>query len=425
METKTPEELRNLFWEEDRLNGSIIKSQYDQIKEVIRKKDLEWGKSQLKKIKKHAINETAFYKDLNENDLFPVINKTIILNNYDTFKARSGFIYPLHVSSTSGSTGTPFSIMQDYKKRCRTIADLKVFGELADYPSHERMIFFRVLNNHFKRTKDQEDRENIYYIDSSLLDEEHLYSMIQVILEKQPRIIFSYSSTLVELSKFAEKKGYCKNDFSLKSILCAGEGISEKDRQQMSEIFGCKVFRRYSDMELGILAQDMGDGGKYHLNIGSYYFECLKLNSDEPVNPGEIGRIVITDLFNYAFPIIRYDTGDIGVLGYEDNVPFFSEIFGRSRDVVYTPEGILVSPAKISTSMWGLKGLKQWQFIQETNNEYTICLNGDQGLDTLMIYNNIKEIFGPNAIISIKLVDEIPILSSNKRRAIINRNIEK
>lgn len=37
------------------------------------------------------------------------------------------------------------------------------------------------------------------------------------------------------------------------------------------------------------------------------------MDSDEPAEPGELGRIVITDLFNYAFPILRYDNGDTAV----------------------------------------------------------------------------------------------------------------
>lgn len=417
----SPELLRAAFWEDDKKNGGVIRCQYEQIKEVLASKDMAWVETQYQKIKAHAIKETEFYKNFQVTDAFPVMNKSLLIQNMEACKARAGFDGPLHISYTSGSTGTPFSVIQDYRKRKRTIADLKVFGELCDYPSHERMIFFRIINEKLHRTKEQEDRENIYYVDSSILDSTHLQRMVDVILEKNPRIIFSYSSTLVELSKYIETTNITPDQFSMHAVLNAGEALADEDRRRMERVFGCKVYRRYSDMEMGILGQDFGGGGAYVLNYGSYYFECLKLDSDEPAKDGEIGRIVVTDLFNYALPMIRYDTGDLGVMQHrEGEFPRLLEIYGRSRDCVYTPEGALLSPAKISTSMWGIAGLKQWQFIQNSKDEYTVRLNGTSELDTQAVLDKLRIILGNQAHICAKLEDDIPVLSSNKRRAIIN-----
>ena len=56
------------------------------------------------------------------------------------------------------------------------------------------MVFFRVLNSKLHRTPEIEDKENIYYIDSSDLGERHLGEMVAAVIEKKPRIVFSYSS---------------------------------------------------------------------------------------------------------------------------------------------------------------------------------------------------------------------------------------
>ena len=334
---------------------------------------------------------------------------------------RGGYETPVHISSTSGSTGTPFSVIQDLRKRKRTIADLKVFGELCNYPSHERMVFFRVINSKLHRTAEQEDRENIYYIDSSDLGDEHLEQMKNVILEKKPRIVFSYSSTLIELAKYIERTGIPAEGFTMQSVLTGGEGLSDENRKLLEKVFGCTVYRRYSDMEMGILGQDTGDGSEYSLNWGSYYFECLKLDRDEPVEPGEAGRIVVTDLFNYAFPMIRYDTGDLGIMDSSKNeeFPVLKEIYGRVRDCVYAVNGTLISPAKIFVTMWGSKAIKQWQFIQENKDSYVLKLNCSDKIDSEMYISKFKEILGETADIKIEIVDEIPVTSSNKRRAVI------
>lgn len=412
---------QGLEFREDMNMGGAIFNQYEEIKRVLCNKDMAWVEERLRDIKHHEIEQTEFYKDYKVTDEFPVVNKMTLIENHDACLAKAGYQTPTHVSSTSGSTGTPFSVTQDFKKRNRTIADLKVFGELCDYPSHERMVFFRVINAKLHRTPEQEDRENIYYIDSSDLGDAHLEEMKNALLDKKPLIAFSYSSTLVELAKYIDCTGIPKEGFSMKSVLTGGEGLSEENRKLLERVFGCTVYRRYSDMELGILGQDMGNGSEYVLNWGSYYFETLKLDSDEPTEPGEAGRIVITDLFNYAFPMIRYDTGDLGILDNSDpnELPKLKEIYGRVRDCVYATDGRLISPAKVSVMMWGSDGVKQWQFIQETKMNYVLKLNCEKRVDAEVYIEKFKALLGKNADIEVQLVDEIPVTSSNKRRAVI------
>ena len=40
----------------------------------------------------------------------------------------------------------------------------------------------------------------------------------------------------------------------------------------------------------------------------------LPQDCDEPAEPGELGRIVVTDYYNKTFPMVRYDTGDTGMM---------------------------------------------------------------------------------------------------------------
>lgn len=417
----TPEELRKEFWENDIKSGGGILNQYLEIKRVLEENDLEWCKSKLKDIKSYAIANTEFYSHYSIDDEFPVVNKSVMIENYKAFKATCSVPEPIHISSTSGSTGMPFSVEQDAVKRKRHIADLKVFGELCDYPSHERMVCFRATIEHFHRTSEQEERENIYYIESGNLSDDCLANMVRAIIEKKPRIILAYASTIVELAKYIERVGKTKSGFSMKSVLTMSEAISEGDRKLAESVFGCTVYRRYSDMEMGILGQDMGNGSAYKLNWGSYYFEILKLDSDKPVEEGEVGRIVVTDLFNHAFPMIRYDTGDLGAFIKNGNRIELKDVFGRRVDSVYDCENNLLSPHVITNSMWGLEHIRQWQFVQTGNGEYKIVLNADKkDVDETFFIDNFKRILGQKAQISIEYVDEIPVLSSGKRKYIIN-----
>ena len=103
----------------------------------------------------------------------------------------------------------------------------------------------------------------------------------------------------------------------------------------------------------------------------------------------------------------------------ENSLPYLKEIFGRSRDCVYTTSGTLISPAKISVMMWGAVGVKQWQFIQNKQFNYVLKLNIEKEIDEESLANKFKTILGEDAVIDIEYVDEIPVQSSNKRRAVI------
>lgn len=416
---------RVFFWSTDLFNNrGRIYHQYKNILDYLTQTNHSNRVDKFIEIKKHAIENTDFYSKMKIEDIFPVVNKDIIRHNYGAFKSKTGFELPLHISSTSGSTGTPFSIVQDHVKRCRNIADLKAFGQLFGYKSHFPMLFFRIKNERLQRTrtKVREFLENIYYIDSSNLDDVNLEKWRELLLKKKPHTIFSYPTTLEIFVDFLERKGDSSNAFKIQRILTAGEMIPQNTINRLERLFGCSLIRRYSNMELGILAQDMGSQDRrYLLNTSSYYFECLSLDSDEPVKFGELGRIVITDLFNYAMPLIRYDTGDLGIFEEDSNTSemYLKEIYGRSRDCIYSTRGGVISPAAISVKMWGLDKVKQWQFVQNNKNEYYLKINSDECLNTGQIILKLKELLGDDANIQIEYLTEIPVLSSNKRKAVI------
>ena len=71
--------------------------------------------------------------------------------------------------------------------------------------------------------------------------------------------------------------------------------------------------RSYGNNENGFLACQVGEEDRYTVDLYNFYIEMLRLDSDDPVKPGELGRIVVTDFYNKAFPMIRYDTGDTGI----------------------------------------------------------------------------------------------------------------
>ena len=80
--------------------------------------------------------------------------------------------------------------------------------------------------------------------------------------------------------------------------------------------------------------------------------------------PGEVGKLIITDLRNSAMPLIRYDTGDLASMEEEcecgRGFPVFGELQGRQNDFIPTKLGLL--PALSVMSKFGNEFV---HFIQE------------------------------------------------------------
>ena len=67
---------------------------------------------------------------------------------------------------------------------------------------------------------------------------------------------------------------------------------------------------------------------------------------------GELARIVVTDLFNYAMPLIRYDTGDLAVVEkHEKYGKVITSIEGRRTDFIYNTSGDVLSPYSVINNM--------------------------------------------------------------------------
>ena len=161
------------FWLGDmRTNKGLIYRQYREIRKVNELAGISFADVQLERLKQYAKEHVPFYMN---HEAFPVVNKNDYVSKTDDFISDeyNKFIHSkrlggIHVSSTSGSTGTPLKVYQNREKRARTIADLKAVGEWCGYRSHERMVLLRSHIEHFNRTPEREKRENIFYISCDL-----------------------------------------------------------------------------------------------------------------------------------------------------------------------------------------------------------------------------------------------------------------
>ena len=419
------------FWMLDKTKGGKIREYYDQIRYAWKEgSSVEETEKKIQDLIAHAVKTTDFYKDYPEDislkDL-PVVNKDTFRQQYDRFISSTYKDAPDNrVMCTSGSTGTPLRMIQNRDKIRHNTAGGIFLGAAAGYYIGMKEAFIRVWVNNVKKSKFQLIQENMIMMDSSRMDEQALAEMFHTIEKKKVKCLVGYSSALGELSDYIRKSGKDCSNCSVRAIIPISETMPEPVRRTLEKQFGCPVRAWYSNEENGIMGlQNEKDEG-YRIDTETYYYEILKMDSDEPAEQGELGRIVITDLFNYAFPILRYDNGDTAVaVRKEKNGRFklyLSELYGRRSDLIYDCKGNAVTPYIITNNLWDIEGVKQYRFIQEDVKDYTIWLNGDTAkMDQEEILGRIRPYLGDEARIKVEIVDEIPVLASGKRKYIENR----
>lgn len=424
---------RNIYWFNDYIHGQKVRIFYKDLHNVL--SDAKTGRKiqykHLKKLLKHATANTSFYHDYAGKPLsaYPVVNKSICTENHDAIcvpfdKIPCQESFPVHVQRTSGSTGTPFAVPQDTRKRNRRIAELKYYNELVGFKSHEMLGQCRIWTKWQSKSKWQSFKENIIPINVAKMDDATVAHLLATVKKHHIVALRAYASWYDSVVKYLEEgKGNPADLKTLKVCLSSSEALNEETRVKMMELAGVPIVEAYANEEAGVMAQQRIGDLNYYLNHSGYVFEFLKLETDEPAEPGELARIVITDLFNYAFPLIRYDTGDTAIYqkgckksqGWE----YISNLYGRRLDLIYNTSGIPMHPMNFARILKNIPGIIQWQFIQKAEKDYLIKLNVEKKFDVNDMIKEVKEVLGQDANISIEYVDDIPVLASGKRKAVI------
>ena len=431
---KLLEELRSLaFWFSDFLKGSTIRNHYRDISRYMINSTREERKNlhdkYLSDLMEHAVENCRFYekyKGIQNLSDFPVVNKSIIKENQSLFRAENFRDKKLFDVTTSGSTGTPFKTSHDSNKKQRNYADTIFFAGLAGYNIGQRLIYMKIWVRKKMRNSMEYLLQNIVPVDVIQLNDTEIGLLIKRM--EQDRSTFSilgYSSALELICRFLDRNKSQVVKTRVKSIISMSETLNEYTRTTMEKYFGVPVVSRYSNLENGIIAQQLPDSnGRYLVNTASYHIEILDMYSDDSVNDGLPGRIVVTDLFNYAFPMIRYDTGDIGSFepATDNTKRYFLSVEGRKLDLLFDTSGNLVSSYLVYKNMWQYTEIDQYQLIQESANRYTFKINcRSKFLKENQLIDEFKLYLGKNADFRVEYVDEIPLLESGKRKKIVSR----
>lgn len=420
------------FWAFDRIKGSGVGHHYANISHVLKSDDKTISshtENRKRSLIKHVVNSTEFYKQYDESTPlkeFPVIDKSRIREQYHAFISNRFTEKERLPVVTSGSTGTPFKVFHDQDKKNRNTADTLYFARMGGYEIGHRLIYLKIWAKEKMASNFHYKLQNMVPVDVIKLDDQQITSLLSGLDEgKGPYSILGYVSALESVCKYLDRSGGRKSDRKASSVITMSEALTPYVKERMEYYFGAEVLSRYSNLENGIIAQQVpGSDGRFLINSASYIVEILAMNSDSPSPKGEPGRIVVTDLYNYAMPMLRYDTGDIGVISDESDQYgnlYLDNVEGRKLDLLYDTSGEIVSSYIMYKNMWKYVEIKQYQLIQEGPKKYTFKINIDNKFEKeKQLVSEFKTYLGDDADFRVEYVDEIPLLASGKRKKTVN-----
>ena len=415
------------FWFVDALGGGQVRKYLLDLEKKMQENS-DASSDDLRKLLSHAVNTTGFYRNFRGYRVitdFPVIKKRLITGKYDQFLSSEYRNKPLHKMKTNGSTGERFVMLQDSHKRKRVLAELIYFYEQCGYRLGYRYLFSRVWYEDNQKTKLAQMAQNMVMFDCSSLSDDSLHGLYQILRkDKSIKCLTGYATSLAAMAVYFDKKGYTPDMFNLQIVISGAERLEPPAKALLKKVFDCPVVSRYSNQENGILAQQGVNSDEYILNTAHYFFETLRLNADEPAPYGEPARLVLTDIYNRAMPLIRYDTGDIVIAGTSGNngpaKMVLKEVSGRFHDVIYDTLGNKISPHFVTLRFRRYERMRQYQLTQESLKHFILKLEGARGLyNDEDILKTVSDLIGHDAVIKIEHVDKIPHLSSGKFRKVI------
>lgn len=200
-----------------------------------------------------------------------------------------------------------------------------------------------------------------------------------------------------------------------------GEVLDEESRADIAAGFQARVIDRYAAEETGMLAGECERGGR-HLQSEVNLVEILD-DAGRPVPPGTEGNVVVTGLYNYAMPLIRYAIGDRAVLSPTPcpcgrGLPVLARIAGRVRDLFRFADGHSVWPFVPFAKLRRFIEMRQLQIVQVDRDriELHYVPEGAGTVDRDGATALIRDRFGVPVAVDFVQRDDIPRLPGGKYR---------
>jgi len=412
----------------------VLKNQYLPMKELLKVQN-----QKIKYLLRKTYQTNRFYHDLyKENNVdiskirtqkdlvkLPIVSKSMLQKFSMQIANKNPYIQNMRHSGgiirrTGGSTGIPLFVYFDPKAwdYSEAIYARSLFG--AGYKPWEKLVISNPFAKPFGGLYEHLGlfRKEHIQMTSSLTKQIRQLKTLQ-----QDYTLYSYP-TLLRLYSLKMSKKFIRPN----RIISTGELLSKENRRLIEKKMNCQVYNHYGSMEVNRIAWECTKKEGMHMDIDSLCIEFVKDN--EQVDSDEMGRITITNLNNFAFPLIRYDQGDHGIISSNKcscgrSLPLMGKLVGRDNDFITCSDGSKISPIIFDVSIGKYSEIVQYKLIQNSVLHFELqIVKGTNFTDRIeeLLLEQFKDRLRSNEIkLKFIFVDKIQRSSGGKLRSIESR----
>jgi phenylacetate-CoA ligase len=379
---------------------------YDDFKRLIDSSEIIQKNTQISlvdELVRFAYTNTTFYKEFYDKqgyvpgkiDSLNQLNEIPIVTKTDLFKVplddRSVKSIALKKCNTGGTTGQPLDFYIEKSAYAREWAHMHAIWATLGYCYNQNKITIRGKNIGFKFYK-YNFNQNEFLINAYSPLVENIEEFRNLVKKRNIQWIHGYPSSvysfLLELEKL-DSKIFDQFISRIKGVFLGSEFPAPQYRKYIESYCGLKTISWYGHSEMAVLAYEKEPGS------GNYYpFQSYGIA--EAVPEDAYYRLVVTSIYNYATPLIRYDTGDFiepifknGLMEYfrikegrnsefvvdknGRNISLTALIFGRHHKAFDFVEHIQVRqimPGKIDIIICSQKSIIEWSKLFDFNHTY-------------------------------------------------------
>jgi phenylacetate-CoA ligase len=215
-----------------------------------------------------------------------------------------------------------------------------------------------------------------------------------------------------------------RRDIRPRILVVGGEVLTPLMRRRLTDAFGVVPLQTYASHEFPLMGWECQVTGELHTCDDAVIVEVIR--DGRPVEPGEEGEVVVTNLHAYAMPFIRYRLADLVTRGSEQctcGQPFSTirAIQGRMIDYFTLPNGQRLHPYRILERLLpgGDAWIKQYQLLQDRPDRIVMQVVPSEAATPELqdrISSSITPLLGAGVEFQVRVVDVIPLERSGKYR---------
>ena len=403
----------------------------------------DWRRYQgreLAAVLERAVNDVPYYRrfwsgrpraEWQDLSNWPVLRKETVRENPRAFVADDRDPRRMFAEHTSGSTGTPLTL---WWSRATVIAWYAlVEARLRRWQSLSRRDRWAILGGQLVAPVEQ-SRPPFWvwnaalrqlYLSSYHLGPAHAAAYLDALARHRTRYLFGYPSALAALGELAVEQGLEAPPLSV--ALSNAEPLYDHQRRTIETAFGCPARDTYGTAEIVCAASECGHG-RLHLWPEVGVHEVLADDADEPLPPGETGRLVATGLLNRDMPLMRYEIGDRVALPASDEtcpcgrgLPLLESLEGRLDDVIVTPDGRRVG--RLDPVFKADLPLREAQIVQVDRDRVVLRFVPAAGYGSAIaedLKRRLGQRLGEAMVIEVEEVERLPRTAAGKLRAVVS-----